>query len=286
MSKFWLPNQKGLELYPAPTKIPTSVRVILDGKEVNPVMADSMISQYAGALSQFHYAQAQNYALSDVALYRASAELAPGVIANYSNQQGADYITLNISQPKKPLEKEKEKEQGFLEIELKEYVPYIVICNVNSATDDIFAAYLDSTFLGILDFTPNSERTAFAFIWSNDELTITNLTNYFSWYFNPVLYTTTITSSYPTPKTNGTIFMNNLSTNENGNYGELFVGYLPKKEMTVEDFQKQSISNNTFLAVIDYYDGGDGESFAIPVYWPDPKEILDKDGSVTIKVPI
>lgn len=74
-------------------------------------MADSLISQFSGALSRFQFAQAQNYSLSNVALQRVSAELAPGVTATYSNQQGVEYITLNLTLTAAKVVKEEEEEK-------------------------------------------------------------------------------------------------------------------------------------------------------------------------------
>ena len=96
VSKFWLPTQKGTELFPEVTRVPTRLRVIVNGEAAPQAVASQVANDYAAELSRFHYAQAQQYSLSLIESYKAQAEIAPGVIAIYNNQQGVEYLTLQV----------------------------------------------------------------------------------------------------------------------------------------------------------------------------------------------
>lgn len=168
MSKFWLPTQKGIDLYPSPTKIPTAVRVLVGGKDVPSSMADSMISQYAGALSRFHFAQAQNYSLSNIALQRNSAEIFPGVFATYSNQQGVEYLTLNIN-PIVASAAQEEKQAARKQKREPMVVEVVLTYNWFDGRDlDTVTSIILPTTDGPVGWSPNVDSTNYM-QWSGDD---------------------------------------------------------------------------------------------------------------------
>jgi hypothetical protein len=148
VSKFWLPTQKGIELFPEVTRIPARVRVLFDGADVGPDAADEFVSRYYGPLSRFHFAQAQNYSLSTIQSQRQVAEIAPGVFATYNNQLGVEYLTLNVTTAASPVRAAPqsapvfdptEDDGSFIAVWLKELQVIYATVGLNSiiATDNI-----------------------------------------------------------------------------------------------------------------------------------------------------
>ena len=90
---FQLPSQKGTELQPQITQMPT--KLVIKGVEPGTPLAGAVADHFGGRLKQFHVKQQQNYALSPTAIHRSHIEWKGGR-ATYTNQGGQEYLTLEV----------------------------------------------------------------------------------------------------------------------------------------------------------------------------------------------
>lgn len=88
-----LPSQKGTELWPNTTQMPT--KLVIKGVDGGTPLAAAIVDHFDGRLKSFHAKQQQNYALSATAQHRAHVEWKGGR-ATYVNQGGQEYLTLEV----------------------------------------------------------------------------------------------------------------------------------------------------------------------------------------------
>ena len=104
MSKFYLPTQKGTQLFPTTVVASPIVRWV----GVDPRTADgqAILDMYGSAITAFHMQQAHNHSLSVNTQSRGFVQLAPNLGVQYVNQGGAEYITI-YAQLAPPVEEKK-----------------------------------------------------------------------------------------------------------------------------------------------------------------------------------
>jgi hypothetical protein len=128
--RFWLPTQKGTELFPNVTQQPT--KLVIEGVPTGTPLFRVVAAHFAGQLKQFHSKAQQAYALSTTNQMRRHIEMT-GARATYLNQYGQETLTLQV-------------DRSVLE-ELKQHAgePWDwAIINfkvLNPPSDAIFAAY-------------------------------------------------------------------------------------------------------------------------------------------------
>lgn len=106
MSKFYLPTQKGTQLFPTTVVAPPIVRWV----GVDPRTADgqAILDTFGSAITAFHMQQAHNHSLSVNTQSRGFVQLAPNLGVQYVNQGGAEYITIHAQLAPPPVVKEDE----------------------------------------------------------------------------------------------------------------------------------------------------------------------------------
>jgi len=104
VSKFYLPTQKGTQLFPTTVVAPPIVRWV----GVDPRTADgqAILDTFGSAITAFHMQQAHNHSLSVNTQSRGFVQLAPNLGVQYVNQGGAEYITI-YAQLAPPVEEKK-----------------------------------------------------------------------------------------------------------------------------------------------------------------------------------
>jgi hypothetical protein len=100
MKRWWLPNQKGTELWPRTTVAPP--KLVIEGVATGTELYRSVAAHYAIQLKQFHGKAQQDYSLSNNDVMRRHAEWI-GARATYVNIKGQEIITLQVD--RKVLEK-------------------------------------------------------------------------------------------------------------------------------------------------------------------------------------
>lgn len=96
--KSWLPTQKGTDLFPNTTQIPTNLKI----RDVEPgtELYDNVASEYDGQLRQFHAKAQQTYSLSTNPIMRLRASFGDEARATYTNIQGMETLELEVSRSK------------------------------------------------------------------------------------------------------------------------------------------------------------------------------------------
>ena len=109
MSKFYLPTQKGLELFPNVIAAPPIIRWV--GVDARTAEAQAILDTFGSAITAFHMQQAHNHSLSLNTQSRAFQQIAPNLGVEYVNQGGMEYITIHVqlAQPQPVVEPEAEK---------------------------------------------------------------------------------------------------------------------------------------------------------------------------------
>lgn len=93
--RFWLPNQKGTELFPNVYQAPA--KLVIRGVPPESPLYRAVADRYAGRLKSFHAKAQQNYALSDNRQSRISYQWGEGARATYTNQFGQETLELEVS---------------------------------------------------------------------------------------------------------------------------------------------------------------------------------------------
>jgi hypothetical protein len=91
--RFWLPTQKGTELFPNVTQQPT--KLVIEGVPTGTPLFRVVAAHFAGQLKQFHSKAQQAYALSTTNQMRRHIEMT-GAQATYLNQYGQETLTLQV----------------------------------------------------------------------------------------------------------------------------------------------------------------------------------------------
>lgn len=109
MSKFYLPTQKGLELFPNVIAAPPIIRWV--GVDARTAEAQAILDTFGSAITAFYMQQAHNHSLSLNTQSRAFQQIAPNLGVEYVNQGGMEYITIRVqlAQPQPVVEQESEK---------------------------------------------------------------------------------------------------------------------------------------------------------------------------------
>lgn len=92
-NKFWLPPQKGTDLYPVVGQVPIRVRV--RGAEPGSPEYARLVAQHQGVLSQFIMKQRHAYSLSTIPIQQGRIDR-DGVTMTYQNQNGLEIATLEV----------------------------------------------------------------------------------------------------------------------------------------------------------------------------------------------
>jgi hypothetical protein len=93
MKRFWLPTQKGTELFPKVTQQPT--KLAIRGVPPRTPLYRAVASKFSGHLKQFHAKQQQAYALSENQIHRGRIDWG-GARATYTNIQGQEILELEV----------------------------------------------------------------------------------------------------------------------------------------------------------------------------------------------
>lgn len=136
MSSFILPNQKGTEVWPQQTAIPTSTRFVDFDKKTNE--AEEFMRTYGSRVRQFHQSQAQNHSLRGTQDTRNSIVFDDKYKVTYLNQMGMETITVEKRDqpPKEGVEEKKEQPRTY------DNEPYVFIgMRRNVAGDVDFGGY-------------------------------------------------------------------------------------------------------------------------------------------------
>ncbi|CAB4130790.1 hypothetical protein UFOVP121_34 [uncultured Caudovirales phage] len=109
MSKFYLPTQKGVELFPNVIIAPPIIRWV--GVDARTAEAQAILDTFGSAITAFYMQQAHNHSLSLNTQSRAFQQIAPNLGVEYVNQGGMEYITIRVqlAQPQPVVEQEVEK---------------------------------------------------------------------------------------------------------------------------------------------------------------------------------
>lgn len=107
MSKFFLPAQKGVELFPTTIVAPPIMRWV--GVDARTAEAQAILDQYGSAITSFYVQQAHNHSLSEITQTRAYRQIVPNLGVEYVNQGGMEYVTLYV-QPVGTVQEEKKQE--------------------------------------------------------------------------------------------------------------------------------------------------------------------------------
>lgn len=91
--KFWLPPQKGTEIYPVVGQTP--IRLIVKGVPPGSPQEAQLVEAHQGILSQFIAKQRHAYSLSTIPIHKGRIDR-DGVTMTYVNQQGMETATLEV----------------------------------------------------------------------------------------------------------------------------------------------------------------------------------------------
>lgn len=93
MKRWWLPTQKGTELWPRTTVQPP--KLVIEGVETGTPLYRAVAQRYAGQLKQFHGHAQQDYSLSSNGQVKRHIEFT-GARATYLNVQGQETLRLQV----------------------------------------------------------------------------------------------------------------------------------------------------------------------------------------------
>lgn len=95
MKRWWLPSQKGADLWPRTTINPP--KLVIEGVRTGTPLYHAVAQRFAGRLKQFHGKAQQNYSLSPNASSKQRMEWGDGR-AEYTNTQGQEIIRLEVDE--------------------------------------------------------------------------------------------------------------------------------------------------------------------------------------------
>lgn len=95
MKRWWLPTQKGTELFPNAVVAPP--KLVIEGAAPGTPLYHSIAQRFGGELKRFHGKCQQDYAISSTSILKRRARLGDDATATYSNQYGQETLTLRIS---------------------------------------------------------------------------------------------------------------------------------------------------------------------------------------------
>lgn len=93
MKRWWLPNQKGTELWPRQTVMPP--KLVIEGVPHGHPLERAIANRFSGRLQQFHFKAQQQYALSPNEIGKLRWNWGDGE-AYYINIQGQEYLKLVV----------------------------------------------------------------------------------------------------------------------------------------------------------------------------------------------
>lgn len=120
MSKFFLPSQKGTQLFPDTIIAPPITRWV--GVDARTDEGQKIIDTFGSAITSFYMQQAHNHSLSINNQSRGYIQVAQNIGVEYVNQFGKEFITLYVQPPSKPSVSEKEEK-----IKKDSNVPYMFV---------------------------------------------------------------------------------------------------------------------------------------------------------------
>lgn len=109
MSKFYLPTQKGGELFPTTIVAPPIMRWV--GIDARTAEAQAIIDTFGSTITAFHMQQAHNHSLSLNTQSRGFLQIAPNIGVEYVNQGGMEYITISVQPQAKAEQPEVKSEE-------------------------------------------------------------------------------------------------------------------------------------------------------------------------------
>jgi hypothetical protein len=95
MKRWWLPTQKGTDLFPRTTIMPP--KVVVEGTEPGSPDARRIVAKYAGDIKRFHGKCQQAYSLSPAGQMKLQGQW-PGARAVYLNVDGQEIIRIKVDQ--------------------------------------------------------------------------------------------------------------------------------------------------------------------------------------------
>jgi hypothetical protein len=137
--RFWLPTQKGSEVWPR-TTVPSPV-VRFHGFPIDSAEAEEMRERFAPQINHFHRSQAQKYSLSPIENYRAHG-VYPGLKMTYTNLQGQETINILVMPPKPEPKPEPESWIPWDWVQVDIEVPDVGSAQPEGNMYAFFAAYM------------------------------------------------------------------------------------------------------------------------------------------------
>lgn len=151
MSSFILPNQKGTEVWPQQTAIPTSTRFVDFDKKTDEV--EEFMRTYGSRVRQFHQSQAQNHSLRGTQDTRNSIVFDDKYKVTYLNQMGMETITVEKrDQLKKEEGKEEEEKPRTYDNE-----PYVFIGMRRNVADDVDSGGHPNGYINMVVYQKDSD---------------------------------------------------------------------------------------------------------------------------------
>lgn len=95
MKRFWLPNQKGVEIFPNAIQQPT--KLVVRGVPPNTPAYRALAERYGAALKQFQSKCQREYSLSDNQVYKRRVPLRGDALATYTNIHGQEILELEVT---------------------------------------------------------------------------------------------------------------------------------------------------------------------------------------------
>lgn len=95
MKRFWLPNQKGVEIFPNAIQQPT--KLVVRGVPPNTPAYRALAERYGAALKQFQSKCQREYSLSDNQVYKRRVPLRGDARATYTNIHGQEILELEVT---------------------------------------------------------------------------------------------------------------------------------------------------------------------------------------------
>lgn len=120
MKRWWLPSQKGTELWPRQTVAPP--KLVVEGVRTGTPLYRVVAAHFAGQMKSFHTKAQQLYALSPLEVMKFRRDFGNGARAVYANIHGQEILTLEVDH--RVLDHLNEVAEGFWDYALIEiYVP-------------------------------------------------------------------------------------------------------------------------------------------------------------------
>lgn len=95
--RWWLPTQKGTELFPRVTIPPP--KLVISGAPPNTPLFHALSQRFGGPLKAFHGRCQQDYSLSDNQIMKRHGQFGDDAKVTYTNIDGQETIKLEVAGP-------------------------------------------------------------------------------------------------------------------------------------------------------------------------------------------